>query len=209
MAPPILSLYTLSFFIAVLATLFVAATLRLLAILPTQQSKIRPWRKRPAATRVLIVLGSGGHTHEMFYLLRDLDTRKYTHRTYVVSSGDAFSAQRAKEFERVLEERWKEAKQRQKRSNGDVEIQVTDAEGRTRARKTKSGEVADMDKPPCLGPEHYNIAEIPRARKIHQPPRHDFSFLPLDSHFLLCASSPRSAAPARSSACHTVRARCR
>lgn len=41
----------------------------------------------------------------MLYLLKDLDTKKYTHRTWVVSSGDAFSAGRALAFEKALEEK--------------------------------------------------------------------------------------------------------
>ncbi|KAF1849887.1 glycosyltransferase family 1 protein [Cucurbitaria berberidis CBS 394.84] len=170
MAPPLSSLYTLSFALAVLTTLFVAASLRLLTILPNQRSKSTPWRKRPVATRVLVVLGSGGHTHEMFYLLRDLDTRKYTHRTYVVSSGDAFSAQRAVEFERGLEEREKQWRAEEERNdetaNGKVKIEVTNEDGVT---KSTQEETMRGERPACLGPDHYNIAIVPRARKIHQP----------------------------------------
>jgi beta-1,4-N-acetylglucosaminyltransferase len=159
MAPPLSSLYTLSFALALLATLLVAASLRILAILPNRRPKPTQWRKRPLATRVLIVLGSGGHTHEMFYLLRDLDTTKYTHRTYVVSSGDAFSAQRAVEFEKRLEDRT-EAARREKEEAQDA-IPAVALNGNTLEKKA--------NRPPCLGPEHYNIAVIPRARKIHQP----------------------------------------
>jgi beta-1,4-N-acetylglucosaminyltransferase len=168
MAPLPSSLYTLSFAIAALATLIVAATLRLLAILPNARSGATPLRKpAPLALRVLIVLGSGGHTHEMFYLLKDLDTRKYTHRTYVVSSGDAFSAQRAAEFERGLEERereraWKEKEEKDSVNNNGVKLQVTDADGEKHTRTL-------ADRPACTGPSHYNIAIVPRARKIHQP----------------------------------------
>lgn len=157
MAPPLSSLYTLSFAIAGLATLLVAATLRLLAILPSAHSKIKPWRKRPLAIRVLIVLGSGGHTHEMFYLLRDIDTSKYTHRTYVVSSGDAFSAQRAVDFEKELEERANQNNAKKLKHAGP-------SNGNTSSKDKKN-----IIREPCLGPDHYNIAVVPRARKIHQP----------------------------------------
>lgn len=178
MAPPPPSLYTLSFALAVLITLFVAASLRLLAILPNQRSKSTQWRKRPIATRVLIVLGSGGHTHEMFDLLRDLDTRKYTHRTYVVSSGDAFSAQRAVEFEKVLEERENEQRAALHKSLGaGVEIEVTNEDGVTRPNGRE-------ERPACLGPDHYNIAIVPRARKIHQP----LLTTPLSCLWTLCSS---------------------
>ncbi|KAF2848969.1 glycosyltransferase family 1 protein [Plenodomus tracheiphilus IPT5] len=179
MAPPLSSLYTLSFAIAIVATLFVAATLRLLAILPSTRSKTQPWRKPPLATRVLIVLGSGGHTHEMLYLLRDLDTAKYTHRTYVVSGGDAFSAQRALEFERELEQRGKNRPNTNSPSSGTVDIKITDPNGATSTTTTKrprsnttgrarAGSIREPRKQ-CLGPDHYNIAIVPRARKIHQP----------------------------------------
>jgi beta-1,4-N-acetylglucosaminyltransferase len=113
----------------------------------------------------LIVLGSGGHTHEMFYLLRDLDTRKYTHRTYVVSSGDAFSAQRAVEFEKALEERKEEKLHAQDHAETEGEVKnSTNGETPT----TKQGRKT-VNRPFCLGAEHYNIAVVPRARKIHQP----------------------------------------
>jgi beta-1,4-N-acetylglucosaminyltransferase len=188
MAPPPSSLYTLSFAIATLATLLVAATLRLLAILPNARSKSTPLRKRPLATRVLIVLGSGGHTHEMFYLLRDLDTRKYTHRTYVVSSGDAFSAQRAAEFERGLEDKEKERLRKQDTEKEVVHqdgtgrgpvMEITNADGTTHVIGNTTGE-----KPACTGPDHYNIAVVPRARKIHQP----LLTTPLTSLYTLVAS---------------------
>ncbi|KAF2467047.1 oligosaccharide biosynthesis protein Alg14 like protein [Lindgomyces ingoldianus] len=160
MAPPPASLWALSFFLALLVTLFVAATLRLLSILPHVRFQPKPLCKQPpVATRILIILGSGGHTHEMFYLLRDLDTSKYTHRTYVVSSGDAFSAQRAVEFEQALEQRETvkfESKEPESR-NPDVFLNGTGIEKQQHAVRT-----------PHLGPENYNIAIVPRARKIHQ-----------------------------------------
>ncbi|KAH7094777.1 oligosaccharide biosynthesis protein Alg14 like-domain-containing protein [Paraphoma chrysanthemicola] len=163
MAPPLSSLYTLSFALALFATLLVAASLRVLAILPNRRPQPTQWRKRPLATRVIIVLGSGGHTHEMFYLLRDLDTSKYTHRTYIVSSGDAFSAQRAAEFEKGLEEREK-AKQR-----NTYTVDEQDAVPNVALNGTTIDKSPTTQRPPCVGPEHYTIATVPRARKIHQP----------------------------------------
>lgn len=76
----------------------------------------------------------------MLYLLKDLDTRKYTHRTWVVSSGDAFSAKRAVTFESTLEEK------------GTAILTGGNSEGERH-----------------VGPEHYTIATVPRARRIHQP----------------------------------------
>lgn len=52
---------------------------------------------------MMVVLGSGGHTAEMMSLLRDIDPRKYTRRTYIVSSGDTFSAGKAKDIEHLIQ----------------------------------------------------------------------------------------------------------
>lgn len=49
------------------------------------------------------MLGSGGHTAEMMSLLRDLDPRRYVHRTYIVSSGDDFSGSKAQDIERLIQ----------------------------------------------------------------------------------------------------------
>lgn len=66
---------------------------------------IRPKPSPQHPTHLLVVLGSGGHTAEMLTMLRRIPmlTEKYTHRTYVVSSGDSFSAQKADEFEKSLQ----------------------------------------------------------------------------------------------------------
>lgn len=95
----------------------------------------------------------------MFHLLRGLDTRKWTHRTYVVSSGDAFSAQRAVEFEGELEARVRAV--REEKENGEVNGQGNGPQG---GKGRERGE----KRPPCIGPSHYNIATVPRARRIHQ-----------------------------------------
>ncbi|KAL8996414.1 MAG: hypothetical protein Q9169_004062 [Polycauliona sp. 2 TL-2023] len=91
--------YVLAGTLVLLASTF----LRLLYVLPASNTtKPRP-RRRGQPTRLVVVLGSGGHTSEMFSLLRHLDPNLYTHRSYVVSSGDAFSASKAVEFESALE----------------------------------------------------------------------------------------------------------
>lgn len=51
----------------------------------------------------MIVLGSGGHTREMQSIVKDLDPRKYIHRTYIVSSGDHFSEAKARECEELMQ----------------------------------------------------------------------------------------------------------
>jgi beta-1,4-N-acetylglucosaminyltransferase len=180
MSPPLTSLISISLVLALLATLFVAATLRLIAILPSQRAKPTQWRKRPLATRILVVLGSGGHTHEMFYLLRDIDTRKYTHRTYIVSSSDAFSAQRAVEFEASLADRENAAEKQEK------QVPAVAVNGKTLVNETAAHRQV------CLGPEHYNIAIVPRARKIHQ----SLLTTPISALYTLSKSfSPLLAAP--------------
>ncbi|KAF2745656.1 glycosyltransferase family 1 protein [Sporormia fimetaria CBS 119925] len=162
-APPPTSLLSLPLLLATFSTLLLAATLRLLAILPRGPFKPPPLRRPPPHTHVLIVLGSGGHTHEMLDLLRDLDTRKYTYRTYVISSGDAFSARRAAEFERALEGkervRRKAAGVRDKNSRGDVGTQTTQGDG---DGSTNEKDIKDT------GPPNYIIHTLPRARRIHQ-----------------------------------------
>ncbi|KAE8359726.1 glycosyltransferase family protein [Aspergillus caelatus] len=67
----------------------------------SQNTNIPKWRSKHTPTHLLVVLGSGGHTAEMFSMLRriKLDPSQYTYRTYVVSSGDNFSATKAVEFE--------------------------------------------------------------------------------------------------------------
>lgn len=190
MAPPLSSLYTTTFLLALLITLCVGATLRLLAILPRGKFQPKPFRRRPTATRVLIVLGSGGHTHEMFYLLRNLDTRKYTHRTYVISSGDAFSAGRAVEFEKELEAREKlrerEEEERRMAEQGEesgINEERREKDGNTTTmrnrRKSNASKQANSSQEKeegqeetrisHTGPSSYNLVHLPRARNIHQP----------------------------------------
>lgn len=97
-------------------------------------------RRTATPTRLLIVLGSGGHTAEMFALLRDLDTQKYSHRSYIVSSGDLFSARKAGEFEQRLAERDDPAYD---------------------SHKAKL-----QGQPDAAG--SFDIAVVPRARRVHQ-----------------------------------------
>lgn len=75
--------------------------LLLYALSGSQNTAVPKWRSKNTPTHLLVVLGSGGHTAEMFSMLRRmaLDPSKYTYRTYLVSSGDNFSAAKAVEFE--------------------------------------------------------------------------------------------------------------
>ncbi|KAF2797915.1 glycosyltransferase family 1 protein [Melanomma pulvis-pyrius CBS 109.77] len=168
MPPTLSSLDTWTFFLALFIIFLVASTLRLIAILPSRQFRNNPFRRQPAATRVFIVLGSGGHTHEMFYLLRDLDTRKYTHRTYVVSSGDAFSAQRAAEFEKGLEGRERERERESALGNRKIQSEAKGSIINGVEKKREREAARQNERPPCTGPDHYNITTLHRARAIHQ-----------------------------------------
>ncbi|RMJ26671.1 hypothetical protein PHISP_02483 [Aspergillus sp. HF37] len=82
----------------------------------------------------------------MFSMLRRmrLDPCMYTHRTYVVSSGDNFSAAKAVEFEQSLPSR----------------KQVPADQRKSRARDDST---SDLDPPSC-----YDIVTVPRARCVHQ-----------------------------------------
>ncbi|KAI9829067.1 MAG: UDP-N-acetylglucosamine transferase subunit [Thelocarpon impressellum] len=85
--------------------LLTSAFLRLLYILPSTRPTRPVRRRRGTPTRLLIVLGSGGHTAEMLAMLQrggGLDPAMYTHRSYVVSEGDAFGAGKAEELEAGL-----------------------------------------------------------------------------------------------------------
>ncbi|KAL2355533.1 oligosaccharide biosynthesis protein Alg14 like-domain-containing protein [Cryomyces antarcticus] len=158
--PPLLPALIIS---AILLAIF--TSLRILAILPPNRPPPKP-RKRPSQpleraadqkysrdargtgpsgssppTRLLIVLGSGGHTAEMLAMLRNAASASreaghdfwadYSWRTWVTSEGDAFSATRAKELE--------------------DEIGSTDPHSST------------------APPRSYDIVAVPRARRVHQP----------------------------------------
>ncbi|KAF4548039.1 Oligosaccharide biosynthesis protein Alg14-like protein [Elsinoe fawcettii] len=142
--------YFLLRLIITIALLLVATvTLRLLFILP--RFRQRPTqRKRGSKSHLLIVLGSGGHTAEMIYMLEKavlglpkemvaagasndherLDWSNFTYRTWVAGAEDNFSILRAKEFEEAT------ATASSKRSKDD---------------------------------KSYRIVQVPRARRIHQP----------------------------------------
>ncbi len=132
-------------FLSILICLSILAFTRLLTILirpkATSLSPTRPPASSTHPTHLLIVLGSGGHSAEMLNMLRCLPHLpvKFTYRTYVVSSGDGFSALKAKEFE--------------------MEIAGHRADP---LRNESAGEVQDGVR------QSYNIAMVRRARQVHQ-----------------------------------------
>ena len=74
---------------------------RLASVLSRDPICRRPPPSPKNPSHLLIVLGSGGHTAEMLNILSQYRRLQldWTKRTYVVSSGDDFSASKAKEFE--------------------------------------------------------------------------------------------------------------
>ena len=74
---------------------------RLASVLSRDPICRRPPASPQNPSHLLIVLGSGGHTAEMLNILNQYDRLQldWTQRTYVVSSGDDFSASRAQKFE--------------------------------------------------------------------------------------------------------------
>ncbi|EKG21309.1 Oligosaccharide biosynthesis protein [Macrophomina phaseolina MS6] len=107
-------------------------------------------------TRLLVVLGSGGHTAEMLAMLRKLDPhtflRSWSSRTYVISEGDALSAERAREFEEHL----LLSTTTPKSANSTAQIDQEEE----RAQQAKDTAAIDAGS--------YDVHVVPRARRIHQ-----------------------------------------
>ncbi|KLJ12778.1 hypothetical protein EMPG_12228 [Blastomyces silverae] len=134
---------------------------------------------------LLIVLGSGGHTAEMLSMLEraPLDANLFTYRTYVVSSGDSFSALKAVEFERRLLEQQQRllptatatttAAAATSRKGRPSQTQATtrrtnglqEAKNAKRKDLDSSSPKALLESPP---PSSYTIITVPRARRVHQ-----------------------------------------
>ncbi|KIX05047.1 uncharacterized protein Z518_05919 [Rhinocladiella mackenziei CBS 650.93] len=90
-----------------LATVLILLNLvffRLASVLTRKPIFPRPPASDKHPTHVLVVLGSGGHTAEMLNMLSQAPRFQldFTYRTYLVSSGDSFSALKAHEFEKSM-----------------------------------------------------------------------------------------------------------
>ncbi|KAG0651993.1 asparagine-linked glycosylation 14 [Hyphodiscus hymeniophilus] len=91
-----------------IAIVFVSGCVRLFWLFLSISRPVRdPRIKYPKTgpSHMVVVLGSGGHTAEMMSLLRDVDPTKYIHRTYIISSGDGFSSDRAFDIETKIQSR--------------------------------------------------------------------------------------------------------
>ncbi|KAJ5157475.1 UDP-N-acetylglucosamine transferase subunit alg14 [Penicillium canariense] len=98
--PQILCELSLKILAPLAAIGFLVVLTILLSLAISQNASIPKVRQRGTPVHILVVLGSGGHTAEMLYMLENtFKSSIYTYRTYVVSSGDALSAQKAVEFE--------------------------------------------------------------------------------------------------------------
>ena len=88
--------------------------------------------KTHGRTHLMIVLGSGGHTAEMLAMLeravgeddpkQQLDWHVFTHRSWVVSSGDAISAERARRFEEWVRARSKQHGSQHQKASFEIHV---------------------------------------------------------------------------------------
>ncbi|KAJ7251492.1 glycosyltransferase family 1 protein [Mycena haematopus] len=68
---------------------------RIFCTLPTRKHAVKATKTKSLA----VFLGSGGHTSEALTLISALDFNRYTPRTYIISDGDSFSAEKAHNLE--------------------------------------------------------------------------------------------------------------
>ena len=115
---------------------------RLASVLSRQPMCRRPPPLLESPTHLLVVLGSGGHTAEMLNILTQYDRLQlhWTHRTYLVSSGDGFSAGKAKEFEAEM--------------SSTLEKAISEGKYNDEAKKAATPD--------------YDIVTVHRARRVHQ-----------------------------------------
>ncbi|KIM92992.1 hypothetical protein OIDMADRAFT_173452 [Oidiodendron maius Zn] len=130
----------LPLFAATFLVIITSTFLRLLYILPS--TRFRPYSRlkipKDKRSHMVIVLGSGGHTAEMMSLLRGVNPRRWAHRTYIVSSGDNFSAAKAREIEAGIQTKY-------------THSTTVSQSGALHAVTGK-----------------WEVTTVPRARKIHQ-----------------------------------------
>lgn len=111
----------------------------------------QPHHAKETRGHLMIVLGSGGHTAEMMRILHNLGAEylctRFARRTYVLSTGDGFSAERARRFEEdVVARYWRSMSDNNSNSG----------------RNNSSATTSETE---CT----YEIATVARARKVHQP----------------------------------------
>ncbi len=101
-------------------------------------------------------------------MIRDLDPRRYTQRTYIISSGDAFSSSKAFEFERNLA--GKHGLRFHKEGDGMGRLEVQDKQGVSNDDQVeKTRKLLRTEQSGSAEGGYFEIVTVPRARKIHQP----------------------------------------
>lgn len=60
-------------------------------------------QSKQGPSHLVAVLGSGGHSTEMVSLLKNINFRRYTHRTYIASIGDGFAVEKACQIESIIQ----------------------------------------------------------------------------------------------------------
>lgn len=101
-------------------------------------------RSKPA--KLMVVLGSGGHTFEMLKLVENISTTSYSPRVYVTATTDPMSADKAKQLEM-----WRVA------SSSQVLL-----------LRFLSSKKDTSDSPEADEPSDYVVERIPRSRELHQ-----------------------------------------
>lgn len=96
--------------------------------------------------KLMVVLGSGGHTFEMLKLVENISTTSYSPRVYVTATTDPMSADKAKQLEM-----WRVA------SSSQVLL-----------LRFLSSKKDTSDSPEADEPSDYVVERIPRSRELHQ-----------------------------------------
>lgn len=96
--------------------------------------------------KLMVVLGSGGHTFEMLKLVENISTTSYSPRVYVTATTDPMSADKAKQLEM-----WRVA------SSSQVLL-----------LRFLSSKKDASDSPEADEPSDYVVERIPRSRELHQ-----------------------------------------
>ncbi|KAJ5085543.1 UDP-N-acetylglucosamine transferase subunit alg14 [Penicillium argentinense] len=150
-----------------------AITIILASLFISHNAKLSKVRRRGGPVHVLIVLGSGGHTTEMLYMLNKtaFNTSLWTYRTYVTTSGDNFSARKAAEFEAQVG--GKATKQTSPKEDATSSIATHNMFQRGSHPGEKDEKTAPTTKNPAedkfpTSGESFRIIEVPRARRVHQ-----------------------------------------
>ncbi|KAJ5217621.1 UDP-N-acetylglucosamine transferase subunit alg14 [Penicillium citrinum] len=148
---------------------FLAVLVLLASLFISQNIKFPKIPRHRTPIHILIVLGSGGHTTEMLYMLNKtaFDPSVWAYRTYVTTSGDNFSANKAAEFEARLSGRLNDIIDKPDLPNDISELfEGTNVQAKNKQEFENSKNVTKVDYP--TSGDSFRIIEVPRARKVHQ-----------------------------------------